>query len=73
MPALAITKPPRYEMEIRLIVWETKDCVFKDEAEKCNDVFVRIGLQNKPDEYQESDIHWRCRSNGFFNWRMKFR
>ncbi|KAL4431869.1 hypothetical protein ABPG74_012681 [Tetrahymena malaccensis] len=73
MPPLPITKPPKYEFEIRVIVWETKDCVFKDEAEKCNDVYVRIGLQNKPDEYQDTDVHWRCRSNGFFNWRMKFR
>lgn len=43
-PPLAITRPPRYEMEIRVIVWETKDCVLKDEAEKCNDIYVRVGL-----------------------------
>lgn len=44
LPPLPITRPPKYEMEIRVIVWETKDCVFKDEAEKCNDIYVRIGL-----------------------------
>lgn len=43
-PAIPITRPLRFETEIRVIVWETKDCVFKDEAEKCNDVYVRIGL-----------------------------
>jgi hypothetical protein len=32
-PAIKISPPPRYEMELRVIVWETKDCVYKDEAE----------------------------------------
>lgn len=43
-PPLAITRPLRHECEIRVIVWETKDCVFKDEAEQCNDIYVRVGL-----------------------------
>jgi hypothetical protein len=43
-PPLPISRPARNEYEIRVIVWETKDCVFKDEMEKCNDVYVRIGL-----------------------------
>jgi hypothetical protein len=28
-------------MELRAIVWSTRECVYKDEAEKCNDVYVR--------------------------------
>ena len=43
---IKIQPPPRYDMELRVIIWETKDCVFKDEAEQCNDVFVRCGLKN---------------------------
>ncbi|EGR29640.1 hypothetical protein IMG5_151880 [Ichthyophthirius multifiliis] len=68
-----IAPPPKYEMELRVIVWETKDCVFKDEAEQCNDIFVRCFLKNQPAKVQETDVHWRCRANGSFNWRMKFR
>ena len=35
-----IEAPPRHKMELRVIVWGTRECVFKDEAEKCNDIYV---------------------------------
>ena len=31
-PKAKIAPPPRYEFELRTIVWETKECVFKDEV-----------------------------------------
>jgi hypothetical protein len=39
--AIPIKAPPKYNMELRAIVWSTRECVFKDEAEKCNDIYAR--------------------------------
>ncbi|KRX05452.1 C2 domain [Pseudocohnilembus persalinus] len=69
---LYIFPPPQYEFELRVIVWSTRNCVFKDEFEECNDVYVKGGLA-KGSENQETDIHWRCRNKGNFNYRMKFK
>jgi hypothetical protein len=62
---------PSLEYELRVIVWKTRDTVFKDEAEKCNDLFVRGGPAQQ--EFLETDTHWRCRAEGSFNWRWKFK
>ena len=70
-PMVHIEAPPRYEFELRTIIWETKDCVFKEELSKCNDLFSRGGPANQ--EFQETDTHWRCRAKGSFNWRMKWK
>jgi hypothetical protein len=58
-PSIKIMKPPRYEFELRVIIWSTKNCVFKDEIEKCNDTFVKANVGNQ--SQQETDVHWRCR------------
>ena len=50
-------------------MWQTRDCVFKDEATKCNDLFLTGILGDKK---LETDTHWRCRAKGSFNWRWKF-
>ena len=60
-----------------MIIWNTKDCIIRDEAEKCNDVFVRaypknIGSDIDGDKPQDTDTHLRCRNKGSFNWRMKY-
>ena len=57
--------------ELRVIVWETKDCVFKDEITKANDLYGRGGVM-RGDRFFETDTHWRCRNKGSFNWRWKF-
>jgi hypothetical protein len=44
--------------------------VFKDQLEKCNDLFVMGGPANQ--DLLETDTHWRCRNKGSFNWRWKF-
>ena len=64
---------PKLQMpyELRVIVWETKDCVFKDEITKANDLFARGGVK-RGDTFLETDTHWRCRNKGSFNWRWKF-
>ena len=45
-PIVPIFPPPRFTFELRVIVWSCKAFVFTDEAEKCNDIFVRIGPGN---------------------------
>ena len=70
-PMIKIQAPPRYELELRTIVWETKNCVFKNVLSKCNDLYSCGGPADQ--EFQETDIHWRCRAKGSFNWRMKYK
>lgn len=43
-PVIKIEPPPRYEMELRVIIWETQNCKFKDEIDQCNDIYVRAGV-----------------------------
>lgn len=69
-PKMEISPPPKYKFELRTIVWGAQDCVFKDELEKCNDLYVRGGPATQ--EMLETDVHWRCRAKGSFNWRWKF-
>ena len=45
-PLIQIEPPLRLDFELRVIVWETKNCVFKDELEKCNDMFCKAGPAN---------------------------
>ncbi len=54
-----------------MIVFRTEYVVFKDEIGKCNDLFVR-GYPGTTENAQSTDTHWRCRTVGSFNWRMKF-
>lgn len=69
-PKLDIGPPPKYKFELRTIVWWTVDTIFKDELEKCNDLYVRGGPATQ--EMMETDVHWRCRQKGSFNWRWKY-
>lgn len=68
-PRIDISPPPKEEYELRVVVWGTKDVVFKDETTKCNDLYV-MGILG--DKKLETDTHWRCRAKGSFNWRYKF-
>lgn len=68
-PRYDIRPPPKEEYELRVIVWGTRDCVFKDALEGCNDLFLKGTLGPKT---LETDTHWRCRAKGSFNWRWKF-
>lgn len=45
-PLIKITAPPRYEFELRAIIYEARNCVFKDELEKCNDLYCKAGIAN---------------------------
>lgn len=70
-PKVKIEPPPYNEFELRVIVHSTIDLVFKDVMDKCNDAFCKGAIGNQ--EFQETDIHWRCRNKGSFNWRWKFK
>ena len=71
-PPISIFPRTQVKYELRVIVWETKDCVFKDETTACNDLYGRGGLKRHGNSFKMTDTHWRCRSKGSFNWRWKF-
>jgi len=49
--------PPPKECELRVIIWETKNVVFKDE--KSSDIFVICYPEgHKP---QHTDTHWKSK------------
>jgi hypothetical protein len=43
-PRTVIYPKEQLPYELRVIIWETKDCVFKDEVTKANDLFARGGV-----------------------------
>jgi hypothetical protein len=57
--------------ELRVILWEAKDCVYKDEATESNDLYASGGVK-RHNKDQETDTHWFCRATGSFNYRWKF-
>lgn len=63
-----IAEPPEMKMEIRLVIWKTKDIPNMD-VEETSDVYV-VGFID-PKNKSETDTHFRC-MNGMasFNWRM---
>lgn len=70
-PMVPIFPIERLPFELRAIVWSTRDCVIKDTIAECNDVFVRGGVM-RGNQFVETDTHWRCRTDGSFNYRWKY-
>jgi len=68
-PPEPIAPPVPIDYELRVIIYSTKEVVFKDK--KMSDIFVSGYLEGqKP---QVTDTHWRSEDGkGEFNWRMKF-
>jgi len=68
-PPEPIAPPTPLEYELRVIIWDTKEVIFKDA--KMSDIFVTCYPEGqKP---QITDTHWRSEDGtGSFNWRMKF-
>jgi Ca2+-dependent lipid-binding protein len=65
-----ITPKPPYEVEVRLVIWDTKDIKMMD-AEGTSDVFVKAYFDNK--KPLETDTHFRCQTGkASFNYRLKF-
>lgn len=70
-PATLIYPKIQLPYELRVVVWEAKECVFKDTTTECNDLFAR-GRVKRSDQWKETDTHWFCRQTGSFNWRWKW-
>ena len=70
-PATVIFPKVQIPHELRVIVWETEDCVFKDTTTECNDLYAR-GCVRRGEQWMETDTHWFCRAKGSFNWRWKW-
>jgi hypothetical protein len=69
IPMEQLSPPAPIEYELRVIVWDTKDVVFKDD--KMSDIFCSVYPEGQ--DHQVTDTHWRSEDhNGIFNWRMKF-
>ena len=75
-PMINIKPPPPDPYELRVIVWECKDCPIMDTTTNMNDLYITGGLiSNNEDEedLQQTDLHFRSQNGkGSFNWRMKF-
>jgi hypothetical protein len=71
-PATVIFPKVQIPYELRVIVWEAKECVYKNTVTECNDLFARGCVRNKDEKWQETDTHWFCRAVGSFNWRWKW-
>lgn len=66
-----IEKKPFEEMEVRLVVWDTKDIKMMDD-EGTSDVFIRSFFDSK--NALETDCHYRCQDGkASFNYRLKFK
>lgn len=73
VPPVNIYPRAQLEYELRVVVWETKDCVFKDEATGANDLYAQGAPKRQVSNFKMTDTHWRCRAKGSFNWRWKFK
>lgn len=65
-----ITPKPPYEVEVRLVVWDTRDIKMMD-VEGTSDVFIKAFFDSK--KALETDTHFRCQTGkASFNYRLKF-
>ena len=65
-----ISQKPHEEVEVRLVVWDTKEIKMMD-AEGTSDVYIRDFFDSK--NALETDCHYRCQDGkASFNYRLKF-
>jgi hypothetical protein len=71
-----IAPPPPIPMELRVTVWNVRDCELTDEAitgEMMTDIYVRAWVDGMQSLQQNTDVHYRSLDgSGSFNWRMIF-
>ena len=66
-----VAPPPPAEMELRLVVWKTRDVVADKGEFDQNDLYAECFMEGG--KKQRTDTHWRAKNGkGSFNWRMKF-
>jgi len=75
-PMVDISPPDQLEYELRVIVWQCKDCPIMDEMTNMNDLYITGELSSSVEDEcstQQTDLHFRSQNGcGSFNWRMKF-
>ena len=74
-PLENIKPAAKEEYELRIIVWECKNCPIMDDFTDMNDLYISCKLRGYTDKdiQQETDLHFRSQNGcGSFNWRMKF-
>ena len=75
-PPIDIKPPPQDEYELRVIVWECKDCPIMDTVTNMNDLYITGEIASTVEDendLQQTDLHFRSQNGcGSFNWRMKF-
>eukprot|EP00475_Leptophrys_vorax_P037443 TRINITY_DN645_c0_g2_i2.p1 TRINITY_DN645_c0_g2~~TRINITY_DN645_c0_g2_i2.p1 ORF type:complete len:555 (+),score=161.30 TRINITY_DN645_c0_g2_i2:318-1982(+) len=72
-PLINLKPPAPLEYELRVIVWQTKDVVNKDEITEMNDLYSTCVIDGPGNARQRTDTHLRAKKGkGSFNWRMKF-
>jgi len=75
-PAMKIGPPDPEEFELRVVVWETRDCVPKDFilGKASADIKVTANLLNHPDGKKTTDTHSNVMDKcGKLNWRLVWR
>ena len=75
-PLIDISPPEQLPYELRVVVWECKDCPIMDETTSMNDLYITGELVSsvaEEEQRQQTDLHFRSQNGcGSFNWRMKF-
>lgn len=71
-PIVDIAPPPPVEVEVRVVVWRTKDVINGDEWTDQSDLYAKLWIEGQ--DPQKTDTHLRCKNGaGSFNYRMKWR
>jgi len=66
-----IALPPPKKFEVRVVVWQARDCVSMDSFSDSTDSYVVCGIHGCPD--QATDVHWRAKKGKpSWNYRLKF-
>lgn len=67
-PKESLSPPLPRDYELRVIIWETRNVIFKDKG--MSDIFITGYPEGQSP--QVTDTHWRCDDGkGLFNWRYE--
>jgi hypothetical protein len=72
---ISLRKPKKFQL--RIIIFDTTEVILDDKnwltGEKSSDIYVRAFLNHRPNDSQQTDVHYRSLDGvGNFNWRFIF-
>ena len=72
---ISLRKPKKFQL--RIIIFDTTEVILDDTnwltGEKSSDIYVRALLNHRPNDSQQTDVHYRSLDGvGNFNWRFIF-